>query len=361
MSTDEDNINTSSIEEMINANLGIDPNEQAETASSEAPLEESAVEVLTEANTIVTDSTTEEVLKSIDIDALLNDASDDDTAESIAEEVASEAQDSPEIEATEGIAQESENTASSEIIAEESPADNSEVDTSTEEGNAEITAEPSQDAALDNLLSSAMEEEPAPASTDTEPAIEAIIEPVAKSEEQVTDDQAEIDAEETTNEVQEIPEEEPTEGLAAENENTAPEQAAEIADNTDTHTPEETEAVKLESEASEPVDNALPGAEAIQSLETEVAELDSEIQTQIDQFAIQADHLKANIQGELQRVCSDNEQLHEQIKELEQQLLSAEDKIQGFTEIQDQQQVTIHKLILIVKGIRSKISHLYDE
>jgi len=357
MSTDEDSINTSSIEEMINANLGIDPNELAEAASSEAAIEESAVEALTEANTAVTDNATEDVLKSIDIDALLNDASDDDTAEPIAEETASEAQEIPEIKTTESIAQESENTASPEIIVEAPPSDNSEADTSTEEGNAEITAELSQETALDDLLSSAMEEEPA----DTEPAIEAIIEPAAEIEEQLADDQPEIETEEATSEAQEIPEEEPAEGISAENENTPPKQASEIADNTDTDTSEETEAVTIESEAPESLEDSLPDAEAIQSLETEVAELDSEIQTQIDQFAIQADHLKANIQGELQRVCSDNEQLHKQIKELEQQLLSAEDKIQGFTEIQDKQQVTIHKLILIVKGIRSKISHLYDE
>ena len=325
MSTDEDNINTASIEEMINANLGISPGELAEAVSPET----------------ASDNATEEVLKSIDIDALLTDASDDDTAEPIAETDTEESSASPE------------------IIVKESPTDNSdaEKEASTEESNEAITEESAQDMALDDLLSSAMEKEPATA--DTEPAIEPINEPAAEIEELVADEQPAVEAEETASEVQEISEAESTESIAEENKNTDPELASEIADNTNTDTSEET--INVEVEASEPVDNSLPGAEAIQSLETEMAELDSEIQTQIDQFAIQADHLKANIQSELQRVCLDNEQLHEQIKELEQQLLSAEEKIQGFTEIQDKQQVTIHKLILIVKGIRSKISHLYDE
>jgi len=341
MSTNTDN--TASIEEMINANLGIDPSEATEPLSSESPLEENDVEALTEANTPVTDTTTEDVLTSINIDTLLNDASDDDTTDPVAEEIS-------EVEAIKSIAEESENTTKPEIIVE------ADTKVSIKEGHEAPPAESSQDTALDDLLSNAMEDEPEPTSTEADH--EETIEPVTNIDEPAIDDQPKADAEE---DIQEIPVEEPTKISTEESKNSPPELASERVANADIDTVEEPKEINVETEASEPIENNLPGAEAIQSLETEVAELDSEIQTQIDQFAIQADHLKANIQGELQRVCSDNELLHEQIKDLEQQLLSAEDKIQGFTEIQDKQQVTIHKLILIVKGIRSKISHLYDE
>jgi HEAT repeat protein len=100
---------------------------------------------------------------------------------------------------------------------------------------------------------------------------------------------------------------------------------------------------------------------SIDSLESEVSELESEIQTQMDKLVVKADHLKANIQNEIKRVSADNEQLQQQVAELTQQLSAAEEKIRGLVEVQDRQQVTIQKLIRILKGINTKITHLYDE
>lgn len=101
--------------------------------------------------------------------------------------------------------------------------------------------------------------------------------------------------------------------------------------------------------------------DSIDSLESEVSELESEIQTQMDKLVVKADHLKANIQNEIKRVSADNEQLQQQVAELSQQLSDAEEKVQGLAEVQDRQQVTIQKLIRILKGINTKITHLYDE
>jgi uncharacterized protein YigA (DUF484 family) len=85
------------------------------------------------------------------------------------------------------------------------------------------------------------------------------------------------------------------------------------------------------------------------------------IQLQMDKLVIKSDHLKANIQSELKRVSADNEQLQQQITTLTQQLSEAEEKIQSLAEVQDRQQATIQKLIKILKGVNTKIMHLYDE
>ncbi|SCN47118.1 hypothetical protein BAZMOX_358233_0 [methanotrophic endosymbiont of Bathymodiolus azoricus (Menez Gwen)] len=81
----------------------------------------------------------------------------------------------------------------------------------------------------------------------------------------------------------------------------------------------------------------------------------------MDKLVIKSDHLKANIQSELKRVSADNEQLQQQITTLTQQLSEAEEKIQSLAEVQDRQQATIQKLIKILKGVNTKIMHLYDE
>ncbi|MCF7970897.1 MAG: hypothetical protein K9L22_06995 [Methylococcaceae bacterium] len=101
--------------------------------------------------------------------------------------------------------------------------------------------------------------------------------------------------------------------------------------------------------------------ESIEALETEVSELEAEIQLQMDKLVIKSEHLKANIQNELKRVSVDNEQLQKQVATLTQQLSEAEEKIQSLAEVQDRQQATIQKLIKILKGVNTKITHLYDE
>ncbi|MDF1584294.1 MAG: hypothetical protein P1P78_13420 [Methyloprofundus sp.] len=106
---------------------------------------------------------------------------------------------------------------------------------------------------------------------------------------------------------------------------------------------------------------ALVQPESIDALENEVSELEAEIQTQMDKLVVKADHLKANIQSELKRVSADNEQLQQQVSDLVQQLSDAEEKIQSLAEVQDRQQATIQKLIKILKGVNTKITHLYDE
>jgi len=101
--------------------------------------------------------------------------------------------------------------------------------------------------------------------------------------------------------------------------------------------------------------------DSIEVLESEVSELESEIQLQMDKLVVKSDHLKANIQSELTRVSADNEQLQQQVTTLTQQLSEAEEKIQSLAEVQDRQQATIQKLIKILKGVNTKITHLYDE
>jgi len=92
-----------------------------------------------------------------------------------------------------------------------------------------------------------------------------------------------------------------------------------------------------------------------------VAELEIEIQTQLGKLVEKTDSLKANLQSELNRVCEDNEQLQQQVAQLEQQLSETEEKVDDLTKVQERQQVTIKKLIRIMKGINSKITHIFDD
>ncbi len=122
----------------------------------------------------------------------------------------------------------------------------------------------------------------------------------------------------------------------------------------------------LDSMPTETTDHNTPPEElvpldSIEVLESEVSELESEIQLQMDKLVVKSDHLKANIQSELTRVSADNEQLQQQVITLTQQLSEAEEKIQSLAEVQDRQQATIQKLIKILKGVNTKITHLYDE
>ena len=134
----------------------------------------------------------------------------------------------------------------------------------------------------------------------------------------------------------------------------------ELSENTD---PEDTD---LDSMPTETTDQNTPPEElvpldSIEVLESEVSELESEIQLQMDKLVVKSDHLKANIQSELTRVSADNEQLQQQVTTLTQQLSKAEEKIQSLAEVQDRQQATIQKLIKILKGVNTKITHLYEE
>ena len=134
----------------------------------------------------------------------------------------------------------------------------------------------------------------------------------------------------------------------------------ELSENTD---PGDT---NLDSMPTETTDQNTPAEElvpvdSIEALESEVSELESEIQLQMDKLVVKSDHLKANIQSELTRVSADNEQLQQQVTTLTQQLSAAEEKIQSLAEVQDRQQATIQKLIKILKGVNTKITHLYNE
>jgi len=100
--------------------------------------------------------------------------------------------------------------------------------------------------------------------------------------------------------------------------------------------------------------------ESIEALENEVSELETEIQTQMDSLVVKADHLKNSIQSEIQRVSDKNEELQIQVTQLEKQLSESEGKVEALVEVQDRQQETIKKLIRILKGVNTKITHLYD-
>ena len=289
MSTDEENINTASIEEMINANLGIDATELEEASSEEQP----------EVDELIATEIPEDHSEAMPEEAAT------DEAEILAEEPTLDV-----LEQAEAINEEFEESVEVDNLTHE----NDEETASSELDNAEVDIDLNQpaEATITNLPS------------DTDESIEA----------DLSADEANIEAE-----ISEI---------STEN------------DISETATPEvlnEEVPDIAEGDQTEPV----PGPEPMLALETEVSELENEIQEQLDQFVEQADHLKSNIRSELQRVSSDNEQLQEQVSSLAQQLSDAEEKIQGFTEVQDKQQATIHKLILIIKGIRTKISHLYDE
>jgi chromosome segregation ATPase len=272
MSTDEENINTASIEEMINANLGIDA----------AELEENSPEEPTETDPVIAAEALQETSEAMPDDPAVTDE---------------------------------ENAVSSKILEQ------------TEAATAEIEDPVETNDATDLDLNS-------PSSEDNSQAIE---EDVSDITENIEQEPTPIDAEENS---VELNEEQPE---------------TKILSDEITPAAEETPTEKVSRQ--EDSDNADP----MLALESEVSELENEIQEQLDQFVEQADHLKSNIQSELQRVSSDNEKLQEQITSLVQQLSGAEEKIQGFSEVQDKQQATIHKLILIIKGIRTKISRLYEE
>ncbi len=134
----------------------------------------------------------------------------------------------------------------------------------------------------------------------------------------------------------------------------------ELSGNTD---PGDTDLDSMPTETTDqntPTEELVP-VDSIEALESEVSELESEIQLQMDKLVVKSDHLKANIQSELTRVSADNEQLQQQVTTLTQQLSKAEEKIQSLAEVQDRQQATIQKLIKILKGVNTKITHLYDE
>jgi len=114
-----------------------------------------------------------------------------------------------------------------------------------------------------------------------------------------------------------------------------------------------------ELSASEPTPQAPSSSKtSIESLEIEASELESEILTEMDKLVAKADHLKENIQSELKRVCTENEQLQQEVDTLKEQLSAAEDKIQSLSDDQSRQQATLKKIIMILKGVNAKISHL---
>jgi chromosome segregation ATPase len=133
-------------------------------------------------------------------------------------------------------------------------------------------------------------------------------------------------------------------------------QEAQLSEPSDNIEPEDTDLNSASTETTEqntPVEE-LAQLESIEALESEVSELESEIQLQMDKLVIKSDHLKANIQSELKRVSADNEQLQQQITTLTQQLSEAEEKIQSLAEVQDRQQV----LALLI--LKSKYSLMKD-
>jgi DNA repair exonuclease SbcCD ATPase subunit len=116
--------------------------------------------------------------------------------------------------------------------------------------------------------------------------------------------------------------------------------------------------IEPDSELEDKIDSV--PVESIEALENEVSELETEIQTQMDSLVVKADHLKNSIQSEIQRVSDKNEELQIQVTQLEKQLLESEGKVEALVEVQDRQQETIKKLIRILKGVNTKITHLYD-
>ena len=140
-------------------------------------------------------------------------------------------------------------------------------------------------------------------------------------------------------------------------------EAAELIELSENTNPEDTDLDSMPTETTDQntLSEELVPLDSIEVLESEVSELESEIQLQMDKLVVKSDHLKANIQSELTRVSADNEQLQQQVTTLTQQLSEAEEKIQSLAEVQDRQQATIQKLIKILKGVNTKITHLYDE
>jgi|GEM_PF-1880178 len=198
--------------------------------------------------------------------------------------------------------------------------------------------------------------------TPVEEVIESPTESSVTSEEQVNVAELEEIAEPELTDEFDL--DEPTDTLGLESEPEADMQGAaeliELSENTD---PEDTDLDSIPTEATgqtTPTEELVP-VDSIEALESEVSELESEIQLQMDKLVVKSDHLKANIQSELTRVSADNEQLQQQVTTLTQQLSETEEKIQHLAEVQDRQQATIQKLIKILKGVNTKITHLYDE
>jgi len=198
--------------------------------------------------------------------------------------------------------------------------------------------------------------------TPVEEVIESPTESSVTSEEQVNVAELEEIAEPELTDEFDL--DEPTDTLGLESEPEADMQGAaeliELSENTD---PEDTDLDSIPTEATgqtTPTEELVP-VDSIEALESEVSELESEIQLQMDKLVVKSDHLKANIQSELTRVSADNEQLQQQETTLTQQLSETEEKIQHLAEVQDRQQATIQKLIKILKGVNTKITHLYDE
>ncbi len=178
-----------------------------------------------------------------------------------------------------------------------------------------------------------------------------------------------VAAEKEEQEVEEIPKSEVAESDIDESENeTEINSEAEpdtVIEDAPVELSEDSELDNEQAETKIPVQTAtvqnLVKIESIEVLENEVSELEAEIQLQMDTLVEKNDYLKANIQNELTRVTLDNEGLQQQVAKLEQQLSAAEEKIETLAEVQDRQQVTIKKLIKILKGVNTKIAHLYDE
>jgi len=128
--------------------------------------------------------------------------------------------------------------------------------------------------------------------------------------------------------------------------------------------PETTESLNIndvttEISEPEPIQKELSSPKtSIESLEIEASELESEILIEMDKLVAKADHLKDNIQSKLQDVCTENEQLQQEVSVLKEKLSTAEDKIQSLSDDQSRQQATLKKIIMILKGVNAKISHL---
>ncbi len=218
------------------------------------------------------------------------------------------------------------------------------------------------DANIDELVSSSLDLElgdelehiPEPEDEPLKQENEAVAVVVAEKEEQEGEEipkseVTELDIDESKNETETNSEAEPDTVV-----HDAPVELSEDSDldneQAETKTPAQTAIVQN-----------LEKIESIEVLENEVSELEAEIQLQMDTLVEKNDYLKANIQSELTRVTADNEGLQQQVAKLEQQLSVAEEKIATLAEVQDRQQVTIKKLIKILKGVNTKITHLYDE
>ncbi|MFK5948888.1 MAG: hypothetical protein QM500_09000 [Methylococcales bacterium] len=227
------------------------------------------------------------------------------------------------------------------------------------------------DANIDELVNSSLNLESGDELEQTSSAVIDIPEPEAEPLEQENEAVAVMAApEKKEQEVEEIPKLEVAESDIDESKNeTETNSEAEpdtvVVEDVPVELSEDSELDNEQAEIKIPAQTAtvqnLEKIESIEILENEVSELEAEIQLQMDTLVEKNDYLKANIQSELTRVTSDNEGLQQQVAKLEQQLSVAEEKIETLAEVQDRQQVTIKKLIKILKGVNTKIAHLYDE